>query len=69
MFCEGYTFAPSQAPTMKPTFAPCANDEVEILLHIQTDYYPSETYWSLENLDTGYELTNSYSKYERYAYD
>lgn len=67
-FCEGYTFGPSQAPTMKPTFAPCTNEEVEILLHIQTDYYPSETYWSLENLDTGYELTNTYSKYESLSY-
>ena len=57
---------PSQAPSTSPTFFPCANDEVEVLLHIKTDYYPSETYWKLENLENGYELTNSYSKYEEF---
>lgn len=68
-FCEGYTFSPSQSPSLSPTFTPCSSDQVQVLLNIQTDYYPRETSWSLKDLDGDYTIIEtSYSKHDENSY-
>lgn len=51
VWCEGFTLAPTEAPTPSPTYGPICDDPSHygFLLELSTDIYPGETSWDIKN--------------------